>query len=80
MQVTSRGRLYTNIARKILDDVSFSTGYPRIGWHGLVTPSKDRFDFGKFERPASALENKKRNAGWDRISRGGKISILKEDE
>ena len=77
---TQSGRMHTNISREILDDVSFSTGYPRVGWHGLVTPSKERFNFGKFERPAAALANRERTAGLDVISRGGFISILKDDD
>jgi hypothetical protein len=72
--------MHTNIAREILDDVSFSTGYPRVGWHGLITPSKERFSFAKFERPAAALTNRKRDAGLDLISRGGLVSILKGDD
>ena len=77
---TQCGRLHTNLSRDILDDVSFSGGRPRKGWHGFVTPSKDRFDFAKFERPAAALENRKRAAGLDLISHAGTVSILSIEE
>ena len=77
---TQCGRLHTNMSRDILDDVSFSTGQPQWGWHGFVTPSKERFDFGKFDRPASALENRTRAAGLDLVSDAGTVSILADDE
>jgi len=73
---TQCGRLHTNLSRDILDDVGFSTGHPRKGWHGFVTPSKRPFDLAKFERPAAALENRKRAAGLDLISHAGTVSIL----
>ena len=73
---TQCGRLHTNIARDILDDASFSTGQPQMGWHGFVTPSQERFNLGQFERPAAALENRHRTAGLDLISHSGTVSIL----
>ena len=76
---TQCGRLHTNLDREILDDASFSTGSPPKGWHGLVTPSEDRFDFSKFERPSAALENRSRKPGLDLISRGGLVSVLAAD-
>ncbi|MEX1026945.1 MAG: hypothetical protein WD049_02900 [Candidatus Paceibacterota bacterium] len=73
---TECGRLRTNISREILDDVSFSTGRPRRGWNGFVTPSENRFHFGAFERPAAALEDRERAPGLDLISHAGTVSIL----
>jgi len=73
---TQCGRLHTNLSRNILDDVSFSTGRPKRGWHGFVTPYKIHAGFEKFDRPAAALENRTRAAGLDLISHAGTISIL----
>ncbi len=73
---TECGRLHTNIDREILDDVSFSTGRPRRGWHGFITPSKDRFDISKFERPQAVLENTARKPGLDVLSHAGEVSIV----
>ncbi len=73
---TLSGVLHSNIARDVLDEVSFSTGRPYRNWHGFVTPSKDRFAFDRHERPRMALDNQKRQPGFDLISRGGTVSIL----
>jgi len=73
---TQCGRLQTSLSRDILARASFSTGHPRIGWHGFVTPSKDRFDLRKIERPAAALENRERAAGLDLISHAGSVTIV----
>jgi hypothetical protein len=70
--------LHTNLNREVLDDVDFTTGWPRQSWAGFVTPSKDRFSFAKFERPAKALENSERPAGIDLISKAGSIRIMAE--
>ena len=77
---TQVGRLETNVSQEVLDEVSFSTGRPRTGWHGLVVPSKARFDMAQFERPAAVLENRERSAGLDLISRAGMVSILAEED
>ncbi len=69
------GTLQVNLTRKILDDVSFSTGSPRRGWSGFVTPLKERFSMERFERPIQAWENAQRNPGLDLISRSGRVSI-----
>ena len=73
---TQTGILHTNLKRDVLSDISFSTGAPRLGWRGFVTPGKERFSFDKFERPQKALSNQKRKPGLDLISRGGRVSIL----
>jgi hypothetical protein len=73
---TQCGTLRTNLSRDVLADKAFSTGQPRIGWHGMVKPSDKQFDFGMFERPAAALANSKRKPGLDLISRAGAVSIL----
>lgn len=77
---TQSGRLETNVAPEVLEGVSFSTGQPRMGWHGFATPSKERFDMSRFERPAAALENRERSGGLDLISRAGMVSILAGEE
>ncbi len=73
------GTLRTNLRRKLLDDVSFSTGLPRRNWSGFVTPEEDRFSMAMFERPAKALENRTRPAGLDLISSAGSVTILADD-
>jgi hypothetical protein len=73
---TQCGRLHTNLSREVLNEVNFSSGRPQMGWNGFVTPSKERFDFARFERPFAALENRERTAGLDLISHAGTISIL----
>lgn len=73
---TQCGRLHTDLSQEILDDLMISTGKPRMGWHGFITPSKERFDMARFERPADALNNRKRPPGLDLISHAGDVSIL----
>lgn len=73
---TQCGRLETNVAQEVLESIDFSTGQPRMGWHGFVPPSQERFDMSRFERPAAALENRERSAGLDLISPSGMVSIL----
>lgn len=73
---TECGRLHTNVAQNVLEDLSFSTGNPRRGWHGFVTPSTERFDFERLDRPRVVLENGPRSAGLDLISHAGSVTIL----
>jgi hypothetical protein len=75
---TACGTLHTNLKREALDDVDFTTGWPRRAWSGFVTPSQDRFSFAKFERPAKALDNRDRAAGIDLISMAGSVRIMAE--
>ena len=70
------GTIHSNISREVLDQFNFQTGQPRRDWLGFVTPSKGRFSSAKFERPARALQNKKRASGVDVISKAGTIRIF----
>ncbi len=71
---TQCGRLHTDLPREVLENTAFSTLLR--GWHGLVTPSEDRFDFRRLERPEAALANGDRAAGLDLVSHAGMVSIL----
>jgi hypothetical protein len=73
---TQCGRLHTNLSREVLDDANFSTGHPRQNWHGFVTPSAERFDFSRTERPAAILAGGERSPGIDLVSYAGLVSIL----
>ncbi|TWT91506.1 prefoldin domain-containing protein [Stieleria varia] len=73
---TQCGELKTNLPREILDDVDFTTGSPARSWSGFVTPSKDRFSFARFERPAKAIKNESRDSGLDLISQAGVVHVL----
>jgi hypothetical protein len=70
------GTARTNLSSSILEDVSFSTGRPQMGWHGFTPPSREPFNMEKFDRPVAALEGRERSAGLDVISRAGEISIM----
>ncbi len=75
------GSLQTNLRRETLDDISITTGTPRRGWSGFVTPNKGQpFSMSKFERPGAALENSDRAAGLDLISKGGTVTIMASDQ
>jgi hypothetical protein len=73
---TQCGKLHTNLSREVLDDLSFGTSHPARSWQGFVTPSQERFDFQRMERPAAILENRDRSPGLDLISHAGSITIL----
>jgi hypothetical protein len=76
---TECGRLHTNLKQDVLEESAFSTGRPQMGWNSFVTPSKERFDMAKFERPAAVLEDRERSPGLDLISHAGTVSILTND-
>jgi hypothetical protein len=77
---TQCGRLHTNLSREVLDDANFSTGHPRQNWHGFVTPSAERFDFSRFERPAAILAGGERSPGIDLVSYAGLVSVLTSEQ
>ena len=76
---TMTGAIHSNVDRKVLDTVRFSTGNPRRNWTGFVPPSNDLLSsMAKFERPKRALEDRERKPGLDLISRGGTVNIIEK--
>jgi len=81
--LTSHGSVSTNASQEVLEDTSFGTsdsaGHHR-NWRGMK--SKRETEPGSFfeyaERPAAALEGRKRSAGVDLISRSGEVTVTLE--